>query len=335
MKAIRNLLLLKSILFFVLSASSSNRIDGVEGFVKINSEKELFVDWTYAQKGKPTVVLINGLTYSTLQWKPFAEALIKKGFGVLKFDPHGMGQTLLKYGYVSENISYKTQTSDLRDLLRALKITSPVNLIGLSYGGGLAIAFAAEYPNLVDKVIALAPYTEPVASQEQWVQSQVWLTRKTVPWNPASDEQLYEFFFRQMVYLSYPMVEPIVLENPYKLEAIFRMALGIRPLLAKDIINQLPNQSLHLVIAGSDQYIPREVLENFWQATGTPVRATKTIINNVEHKIPEAAPQFLAHYVEAIMTKNAIMNEGREFQADPVTGLVQYDGGSFQLPKGK
>lgn len=321
------------ILVSSVSFAAPEKNKSLKGFVKINSERELFVDWTYAQANKPTVVLINGLTYSTKQWNDFTENLAEKGIGVLRYDPQGMGETLLKYAPILENISYETQVDDLKALLKVLKITQKVNLVGLSYGGGIGIAFAAKYPESVKNLIAMAPYTAPVATQDEWVRSQVWLTRKTVPWNTASDEALYEFYFRQMVYMTYPSVEPVVLENPYKLEATFRMAIGIRPLIAKDVIGKLPAGSFHLIIAGSDQYIQRDVLEDFWKSVPENVRGSKTIMNNVEHKIPEAAPQFSALYVEKILSES-IFSSGKEFDADPVSGRVKFDGGSFDLPKG-
>ncbi len=329
MKMLFGFLLLIAPMSFAAPGSSNN----LKGFVKINAERELFVDWSYAKPNKPTVILINGLTYSTKQWGDFTDHLVAQGIGVLRYDPQGMGETLLKYAPVMENITYDNQVDDLKALLKALKITQKVNLVGLSYGGGIGIAFAAKYPGSVKNLIAMAPYTAPVATQDEWVRSQVWLTRKTVPWNTASDEALYEFYFRQLVYLTYPSVEPVVLENPYKLEATFRMANGIRPLIAKNVVGKLPAGSFHLIIAGSDQYIQREVLEDFWKSVPESVRGSKTIMNNVEHKIPEAAPKFSALYVEKILSKS-ILSGGKEFDADPVSGRVKYDGGSFELPKG-
>lgn len=317
-----------------LSFAAPERLNSFKGFVKISAERELFVDWTYAKANKPTVILINGLTYSTKQWDRFTEVLVEKGIGVLRYDPQGMGETLLKYAPILENITYESQVDDLKALLKTLKINQKVNLVGLSYGGGIGIAFAAKYPDSVKSMIAMAPYTAPVATQDEWVRSQVWLTRKTVPWNTATDEALYEFYFRQLVYLTYPGVEPVVLENPYKLEATFRMANGIRPLIAKSVVGKLPAGSFHLIIAGSDQYIQREVLEDFWKSVPENIRASKTIMNNVEHKIPEAAPQFSALYVEKILSES-ILSGGKEFDADPVSGRVKYDGGSFELPKGR
>ncbi len=38
-----------------------------------------------------------------------------------------------------------------------------------------------------------------------------------------SDDDLYDLFLHQIVYATYPQAEPIVLENPFKLEATYRL----------------------------------------------------------------------------------------------------------------
>ncbi len=303
------------------------------GFVQVDSGNELYVDWVKAKEGEPTVVLINGLTYSTKQWDAFTAALVKKGVGIVRFDPMGMGQTLLKYAPVTEAVDYKKQVEDLNSLLPKLGLKKPYNLLGLSYGGGIAFAYAAKFPKEVKTLIAMAPFTEPLQSQDQWIKNQVAATRAMNPWNAYSDDELYDYFLKQIVYSSYPVAEPIVLENIYKLEATFRMVQGIRHFRAERILNKLPAKTVHLIIAGKDQYIPRDVLEDFWNKLPEDVRLSKTIINYSEHKIPEAVPNFSAALVNELLHKNKTISNGREFEADPTTGIVEYEGGSFKLGK--
>lgn len=324
---------MKILLLFVLFPAFVFAAKGQKGFVQISPEREIFVDWVYAKPGHPTVVLINGLTYSTLQWDRFSKALADEGFGVLRFDPMGMGETLKKYAPALVDIAIEDQVKDLRLLLKTLKVPKPYNLVGLSYGGGLGILYASMHPTEVGQLIAMAPYTEPMASQDQWIRSQIWYVRQTQPWNQASDEELYSYFFRQIVYTTYPSVEPVVLENPYKLEAIFRLGNGIRKFIANQVVGTLPPNSLHLIIAGKDQYIPRGVLEDFWSHVPKSARASKIILNNSEHKIPEATPHFSASLVKEILSKNPVFTKGREIQADPYSGEVTYEDGRFQLPE--
>lgn len=307
--------------------------DRFQGFVKIAADRELYVDWIQAKQGQPTVVLVNGLTYSTRDWDPFTEALAEMGVGVVRFDPMGMGQTLLKYAPVTNVITIESQVADLQKLLAKLKVPKPYNMAGLSYGGGFILLYAATYPSEVKNIIAMAPYTQPVAMQDQWIQSQIWYTRRVMPWNKATDDELYAYFFRQIVYSTYPSAEPTILENPFKMEAVVNMGLGIRKLSGVKIAPKLPASTIHLMIAGKDQYIPRGIMEEFWDAVPVSARASHIVLNNSEHKIPEAVPNFSAALVREIIVNRSVFSEGRKFEADPYTGRVSYKNGRIELPK--
>lgn len=282
------------------SGSDYNLSENFYGFVDIG-DKEIYVDYLAPQKGKPTIVLLNGLTYSTQQWARMEFYFKKMGVGVLMYDMAGQGRTLLNYGVKPEPYNYMDQVEDLDALLTTLKIKRPYNIAGLSYGGGILTAYAAKYPRKIGNAILMAPYTEPLDQQDQWIRSQIWATRQIFPYNKYSDEQLYDYFLKQIVYSTYPVVEPIVLENPLKLEAVFRMTQGIRKFKAVDVANQLPANTIHLLIAENDQYIPRQVLEQFWEAVPNKSRASLTIAPRSEHKIPESVPGFAAEYIYNII----------------------------------
>lgn len=273
-----------------------------KGFVSIGS-KELYVDYLAPKIGRPTIVILNGLTYSTLQWEVMTFFLKDKGLGVVRYDMDGQGQTLLKYGFKSEPYAYTDQILDLDKLLSVMSIQAPYNLAGLSYGGGIAAAYGFKYPEKVKNLILMAPYTQPLQQQDQWIKSQIWSTRIQFPYNPYSDEQLYDYFLRQICYTTYPSVEPIVLENPYKLEGVFRMTQGIRKFNVIEEVNKFPKKSVYLVIAKNDQYIPAEVLENFWNAIPDSAKVEKIYVENSEHKIPEAKPKIAAEIVDRIISK--------------------------------
>jgi pimeloyl-ACP methyl ester carboxylesterase len=323
------------VLFCSLALATAKPTNQFQGFVKISADRELYVDWNYAQPGKPTVVLLNGLTYSTVQWEEFTQALVGKGIGVLRYDAFGMGQTLLKYAPILAPITIEDQAKDLKRLLTKVNLPKPYNLVGLSYGGGLAFAFAEKHTADIGNLIAMSPFTEPLASQDTWIKSQVWYTRQVQPWNPYSDDELYDFFLKQIVYTTYPSAEPIVLENPYKLEAVFRMTQGIRQFLSSASFPFLPPKSFHLMIAGKDQYIPRPLLEKFWEKSPESSRATKLVINNSDHKIPESVPHFAAAWVQLIVEKNPVLDNAIVYQADAETGEVSYIGGKFKVQKEK
>ena len=273
------------------------------GFVTIDST-DLHVEYLAPQKNMPTVVLLNGLTYSTRQWDKMTAVLKKMGVGVVRYDMSGMGKTLLKYGVRYEPYHYANQVVELDVLLNTMGLSKPYNLVGLSYGGGIAAAYSFKYPRKVKNAILMAPYTAALESQDQWIKTQIAVTRAMYPYNPYSNDELYDYFLKQICYSTYPALEPVVLENPYKLEATFRLTQGIRKFNVMDEIDRFPKNSVHLIIAKKDQYIPQAVLDGFWNAIPEDARASRVYVEGSEHKIPEAVPQKAAQIVyDIVMVK--------------------------------
>lgn len=271
-----------------------------KGFVSIPA-KDLYVDYVAPKGKKPTVVLLNGLTYSTVQWDDMVAELEKKGLGILRYDMDGMGKTLLRHGVKPEPYAYTDQVDDLYSLLQTIRLKAPYNIAGLSYGGGIASAYSYKYGSTVKNAILMAPYTEALAQQDSYIKYQVALTRLYFPFNPLTNDQLYDYYLRNICYATYPIVEPIVLENPLKLEAVFRMTQGIRKFRAIDEVDRFPAKTVHLIIAEKDQYIPREVLTGFWDKIPASAKASFTILKDSGHKIPESKPVEASQIIEAIL----------------------------------
>lgn len=329
---VRGFLLTVTVVFMSLVVQARSESDDFKGFVKIPSGRELFVNWHQAEPGKPTVVLLNGLTYSTRQWDQFTEALTQMGVGVLRYDMFGMGETLLKYGWPFKAIPYSDQVEDLNALIQVLGLEGPLNIAGLSYGGGIAMAFGAAYPEKVKNLILMAPYTAPLEEQDQIIKSLIAYVRMMQPWNTTKDSQLYDFFLAQIVYSTYPRLEPVIMENPYKLQATFRLVQGIRNWTAASVVKRLPKDSVHLMVAGRDQYLKREIMQELWQSIPFSSRGSYILINNADHKIPESVPFFAASWVNEILKKDSRVQNGRMFEADPYTGKIRSTEGDFHFP---
>lgn len=297
----------------------------VEGFVEIRAGRELYVDYIKPAPGKPTIVLVNGLTYRTAIWDAFVKNLQGDGLGILRFDPIGMGETMKKYGFPTEPVPLVEQVKDMNSLLRSLGINEPVNVLGLSYGGGMAIMFGAMYPHKVANLILEAPLTGPLPSLDSQIRTQIAWTRSMYPMNPATDAQLYSFFLKNIVYSTYPMSEPIVLEHPYKLESVFRMTEGTIDFRASDFVSRLPKGKVHLMAGEKDQYIPAPILEAFWNSIPKKARASRIVIQGSEHKIPESMPHFSAEWVKLIIAGDKRLQNGETWEGGVWMGGAKSD----------
>jgi pimeloyl-ACP methyl ester carboxylesterase len=316
-----------------VSQDFQTKQERLQAFVKIRGQRELFVDYLKPEPGRPVVVLLNGLTYRTGIWDSFVKELKGDGIGILRYDPMGHGKTMAKYGKPDEAIDGDEQVRDLNSLLSALKIARPVHLVGLSYGGAIGTKFAIEYPDKVESLILMAPFTKPLESQDQQIRLHIAQTRTLYPLNPATDDELYDFFLKQIVYATYPLVEPIVLEHPWKLEATFRLVQGVRKFKAEDVVDLLPDASVHLIVAEWDQYIAPKILEDLWQQIPRRARQSRLILNHSEHKIPEAMPGFSAKWVRLIVEGDKRLKYGRTWKGGTFLGYAA--SGSDRISVGK
>jgi pimeloyl-ACP methyl ester carboxylesterase len=115
--------------------------DGITHYELSNAEKE------------DTVVLVHGFSIPYFIYDPTFEFLTQSGYRVVRYDLFGRGfsdRPRTRY-----NIDLFVR--QLGDLLDALYITRPVNLVGLSTGGPITAAFTALHPERVNKLVLIDP----------------------------------------------------------------------------------------------------------------------------------------------------------------------------------
>ncbi|EIM88616.1 alpha/beta-hydrolase [Stereum hirsutum FP-91666 SS1] len=106
--------------------------------------------WILGPESGQKVILINGLSIPAIIWKDVAPALVSNGFNVLLYDLYGRGYSdapLTTY----DAALYATQLALLMQHIQWDKAA----IAGVSMGGGIAAAFSAYFPDLVDDKVAL------------------------------------------------------------------------------------------------------------------------------------------------------------------------------------
>ncbi|MDA1330176.1 MAG: alpha/beta hydrolase [Chloroflexi bacterium] len=101
----------------------------------------------------PLVVLIHGFSVPQFIWDPTFKALVVAGFRVLRYDLFGRGFS---------DRPHRTNNRDffvrqLSELLDALAIQEPANLVSLSMGAVVAVEFANRYPERVGTLSFIDP----------------------------------------------------------------------------------------------------------------------------------------------------------------------------------
>ncbi|KAG9317931.1 Alpha/Beta hydrolase protein [Chiua virens] len=101
--------------------------------------------WLIGPKQGPRVVLIHGLSIPAIIWKDVAPVLASHGYNVLLYDLFGRGYS------DAPDITYDVSlhTTQLALLMQHIR-WDDAYIVGVSMGGGIAAAFALQFPHLVN-----------------------------------------------------------------------------------------------------------------------------------------------------------------------------------------
>jgi pimeloyl-ACP methyl ester carboxylesterase len=100
-----------------------------------------------------TVVLVHGFSVPYFIYDPTFEFLTRSSFRVLRYDLFGRGFSDRPNAHYNVDLFVR----QLSELLGALRLSPPVNLVGLSMGGLIAATFTARQPEKVKSLTLIDP----------------------------------------------------------------------------------------------------------------------------------------------------------------------------------
>lgn len=104
------------------------------------------------EDGQP-VILIHGFSTPLMLWDRNFHALAEAGLRVVRYDLFGRGTSdRLPPPYNADRFDHQ-----LFQLISALGFTRPVDLVGASMGGAIAVTFAARHPDRVRRLALIGP----------------------------------------------------------------------------------------------------------------------------------------------------------------------------------
>jgi len=103
--------------------------------------------YTVDGQGEP-ILILNGIMMSTKSWAPFVHSLSAQN-AFIRLDFFDQGQSAKLPG---ETYTQDIQVDLIQGLLNHLGLKK-VRLVGISYGGEVALQFAIKYPESVDRMI--------------------------------------------------------------------------------------------------------------------------------------------------------------------------------------
>jgi pimeloyl-ACP methyl ester carboxylesterase len=99
------------------------------------------------------VVLVHGGTVPMFTWDEIAPILTAAGYRILRYDMYGRGYS------DRPRVTYNRELyrDQLLELLDALNLREPVDLVGYSLGGGIVTDFAARHPQRIRRLALISP----------------------------------------------------------------------------------------------------------------------------------------------------------------------------------
>lgn len=109
-----------------------------------------------------SVVAVHGIQSHSGWYKDSSIAMARSGWDVYFADRRGSGLNGRSRGHADHGMRLLNDLKLLIDLAMQEHPNQPVVLLGLSWGGKLASAFAAMYPHMVQRLVLLYPATDSI-----------------------------------------------------------------------------------------------------------------------------------------------------------------------------
>ncbi len=170
----------------------------------------IFIDTEYAnihamsagQQGDPLVLGIHGWSKRNgwQTWEPMLQPLAEAGFWAVSVDMPGWGQSLPK---IPEAMMNGSAVQVVLQILDALAVDTAV-LMGKSWGGGVALETAVQFPERVSKLILTAPARQNLDPLRQLKQPVLLAWAEDDPVIPFQVAQSYMARIPEIQLESYP-----------------------------------------------------------------------------------------------------------------------------------
>ncbi|KAI9248585.1 Alpha/Beta hydrolase protein [Phascolomyces articulosus] len=109
--------------------------------------------WLFGNPEGKRVVMIHGISTGSPTYDKLARYMADAGHYVLVFDLWGRGYSDAPITYYDESL----YTNQVALLLQKIGWHSNVDVVGVSLGGAIATSFTAFYPEIVDRLVLIAP----------------------------------------------------------------------------------------------------------------------------------------------------------------------------------
>ena len=217
--------------------------------------------------GEP-LLLLNGIMMSMASWNNIIDPL-KENFTVIRVDFFDQGLT----DTYESSYTQALQVDLLKALLDHLNLDK-VNVVGISYGGEVALKFSITHPNLVSKLIVFnaVSHTDKTLKELGHKWNEYALKKDSYNYYLETIPVIYSKTFKETNKEWMDNREKLLLEGPFSNEEFLNKMIRLTNSSENfDVRNKLDNLTMPVLIIGAE--------EDFL----TPVSAQKELKDNIKN----------------------------------------------------
>jgi len=240
------------------------------------------------------VIFLNGTTQTTLYWGGLVPAFSKR-FRVLCYDARAQGQSDLGPKPVSLNL----HVSDLKDLIEHLSVDS-AHLVGISHGAWVALAFTAEFPEIVDHLVLSSLSAKTNDRSRVIVRSWLEILRlsglKAMAW-AAVPTVFGNSFLNQHQKILDKIVDAVVLRNSRR--SLIAQLEAVLQYPSPDSMTENLNQPAFVISGAEDPIIEPDDVRRLADLC----HARHEELSGIGHSIPAEAPRVFEKMVMGFLAE--------------------------------
>ena len=245
------------------------------------------------RKHKNVVIYLHGLESHMGWFMETGNFLNRKGFHVYAVDRRGSGMSQVNRGHID---SYKTFLEDIKEMVELAREEHPgkrIYLMGLCWGGKIAVTFAAYHQDLIDGLILVAPA----------IRAKVTISLK------AKIDVLFSTLFRPRKLFGVPLEDHMFTKNPKYLDFIKKDDLKLKKVTARfffetgkmDIHFKSIAHRIHIpvlvLLAGEDQIVDNQKVKKWFHEISSKDKTLK-IYHDCYHSLQfEKEAKTITNYI--------------------------------------
>lgn len=255
----------------------------------------LFYTTYGVEASHPVVIFLNGTTQTTLYWGGLVPTFSKR-YRLLCYDARSQGSSDLGNLPISLNL----HVSDLKALLDYLEIDK-AHFVGISHGAWVALAFAAEFPEMIDRLVLCSLSAKTNDRSRAIIRSWLEILRisglKAMAW-AALPAVFGNSFLNRYENILEKIVEAVVLRN--NREPMIAQLDAVLHYPAPDSLTQNLKKPVLVISGAEDPIVDKADVRQLADLC----RARHEELSEAGHSIPAEAPQVFQKLVLNFLSDN-------------------------------